>query len=173
MLLPSTIARGIAVVFQCDPSKQQSFEAKHHESQFYICMRAVSVSSFTISRPSPAAMASKQGSSVPALVKHCSPTADVMPLATRHAILRKTRTRDNIHLSQCMWWHIQKSMRENPNLTNMNGPGSAKSATELIPKYPQDMGARMLIVTAFTFNGASNMNVSTYVTSALELGCQH
>ena len=31
----------------------------------------------------------------------------------------------------------------------------------------------MLIATAFTFNGASNMNDSTYATSALELGCQH
>ena len=55
----------------------------------------------------------------------------------------------------------------------MYGPGSAKSATEFIPKYPHDMGARMLIVTAFTFNGASNMNDSTYATSALALGCQH
>jgi len=31
----------------------------------------------------------------------------------------------------------------------------------------------MLIVTAFTFNGASNINDSTYATSALALGCQH
>jgi hypothetical protein len=31
----------------------------------------------------------------------------------------------------------------------------------------------MLIVTAFTFNGASNITDSTYATSALVLGCQH
>jgi len=40
------------------------------------------------------------------------------------------------------------------------GPGSMIRDAELIPKYPQDWGLRIAIVTAFTLLGASNINAS-------------
>ena len=55
----------------------------------------------------------------------------------------------------------------------MKGPGDAKRATELMPKYPQDKGLLMLMVIAFTGKGVSNMMVSAYATSDLVADCQH
>ena len=55
----------------------------------------------------------------------------------------------------------------------MKGPGDAKRATELMPKYPQDKGLLMLMVIALTGKGESNMMVSAYATSDLVADCQH
>ena len=109
-----------------------------------------------ISRPSPAAMASKQGSIDAPFTKHCSPAAEVMPLVQK----------SNSHKQ---FLHSRRATC----LTSMKGPGDAKRATELMPKYPQDKGLRMLMVIAFTGKGVSNMMDSAYATSDLAAACQH
>ena len=128
--------------------------------------RAQSLSSSMTSRPSPAAMASKHGSKLtpeaPA-TKHCSPVPDVMPLQSKSRCGVGGRVADQRHC-------CRKGTR---HLTNMNGPGSAMSAAELMPKYPQDCEPRMATATAFTLRGASNMNDSSNAASPRPVGCQH
>ena len=55
----------------------------------------------------------------------------------------------------------------------MSGPGSAIRTAEFMPKYPQDCGLLIAIVTAFTFLGASNIKVCSNAASERVLGCQH
>lgn len=91
------------------------------------------------SRPSPAAIASKQGSgitpSAPAFVRHCSPTADVMPLAKHVTRKAAYNIVTRFFRNAAHRWELgEKLGKRQTDLTNMYGPGSAKSATELIPK---------------------------------------
>lgn len=94
-----------------------------------------SASNCITSRPSPVAMASKQGSGTsprePALVKHCSPTAEVMPLAKEfvprhetsntylcfescgtHVNTKSHKTASRAHFDPGLLRHVQHSNNE-------------------------------------------------------------
>ena len=73
----------------------------------------------------------------------------------------------------CALYASLKQCKKRWHLTNMSGPGSAIRTAEFMPKYPQDCGLRIAIVTAFTFLGASNIKVCSNAASERVLGCQH